>query len=277
MKEKVREYRFPAISKKDMELPFLAVTVGKEEQQKIYRPNGIEHHQFLFTVSGSGKAVINGKKILADSGTLMYHAPNSMQYYYPVTEKWNVCWITFLQAFNLFSAKSGVYQMGDVSNFKIMIDEILAIESSFLYSEQVSVILYKMILEVNRRIENFKYNESSHKLQAAMDYINRLFYRDIELEDLSSVCGLSEEYFCRLFKKTYGLTAFSYIRNLRIQEAKKRLLLYKKQSLSQIAESVGYHSVNYFVTDFKRREKITPSEFRHIHQSAESDVLDDMV
>ena len=110
-----------------------------------------------------------------------------------------------------------------------------------------------------------------------MDYINARYFCDIELDTLSGLCNISKEYFCRLFKKTYGVTPFSYIKSLRIQEAKKRLLLNKKQSLFRIAEDIGYHSMNYFVTDFKRLEGIAPTEFRRRHQFAGSAVFDEMV
>ncbi len=271
----IHEYRFANISEKDKALPFLINTAGREEQASLYREYGIEHHQFLFTTGGQGETVMNGKKIPVTPGTLMYHAPNTTQRYYPVSEKWVVYWITFTQAINLFSAKNGVYQLGEIDEFIDPINEIIALEPGFLYCEQASALLYKIILSANRRIENVRYDEAAHKLHAALEYINKMFYRDIELSNLSRMCGISEEYFCRLFKKTYGVSAFSYIRTLRMQEAKKRLLLYKKQSLSEIAESVGYHSVNYFLTDFKKSENITPTEFRRLHQSDESKVFDD--
>lgn len=266
MRENISEYRFAALSKKDIELPFYAMTVGREVQARIYRPKGIVHHQFLFTMSGEGEAVIRGKRVTAEVNTLLYHAPNTPHDYYPVGENWHVCWITFRQALNLFSAKSGVYRVGNTRSFSQRVDDILALAQNISYGEEASVILYKLLLEVNRAVENDQYGVSSHKLQTAMDYIHKVYYRDIELETLSCLCGLSPEYFCRLFKKTYGVTAFTYIRTLRIQEAKKRLLLNKEQSLSQIAEGVGYHSVNYFLTDFKRIEGITPTAFRLNHQ-----------
>lgn len=266
MSEYVNEYTFPAISDRDRRLPFVLATVGKEDQKKIYRPSGIEHRQFLFTLSGAGETVINGKKYEVTPNTLMYHAPNDSQYYYPVSGGWNVYWITFWQSYDLFSAGSGVYQIGSLENCLALIDEIFQLEQNVLYGEQASVLLYKIILEVNKYIENVRYNESSHKLRSALDYINNMYSTDIELEFLSNICGLSKEYFCRLFKKTYGLSPFAYIRGLRMQEAKKRLLLDKKQSLSEIAQNIGYHSTNYFVTDFKRFEGITPTEFRNRHQ-----------
>lgn len=269
-------YRFANLSKKDMEIPFIVATAGKESQQPLTRSNGIIHHQFLFTINGNGETIINGKKIKVQPGTLMYHAPNTAQIYYPTSDEWEVCWITFLQAMNLFSAKSGVYPLDNISQYTDMINEIISINPGFSYNLEASAILYKLILFINENIKKYGVTESSHKLNAALEYINKMFYRDIELSHLSNICGFSEEYFCRLFKKTYGTSAFSYIRALRIQEAKKRLLLYKKQSLSEIAESVGYHSVNYFLTDFKKSEKMTPTEFRRLHQSVESSVLDEM-
>lgn len=276
MSEIINEYIFPVISQRDRKMPFIIATVGREDQKRIYRPSGIEHHQFLFTLSGSGETIIKGKKYDALPGTLMYHAPNDVHNYYPSGSEWKVCWLTFLQSYNLFSQESGVYQIGDVGRCSLIVDEILQLEQDVLYGERASVILYKLLLEVNRYIGNENYSESADKLRSAMDYINSGYFYDIELDTLSGLCNISKEYFCRLFKKTYGVTPFSYIKSLRMQEAKKRLLLNKKQSLFKIAKDVGYHSANYFVTDFKRLEGIAPSEFRRRHQSVDSEVFDDM-
>lgn len=265
MEEEQSLYTFPPISEKFAQLPFLAVTVGKANQNKVFRNGGIEHHQFLFTLSGEGKAIINGKVCTVEPNTLLYLAPFSQHCYEPTMEPWSVYWITFIQSFTLFSESSGIFRLEDVKICAALTEEMLKLNPNVLYTEQASVILYKLILEVNHQLENTSYIKSTHRLQAAMNYINKSYCSDIELSTLSELCGLSDEYFCRLFKKTYGVTAFSYIRTLKIQEAKKRLLLYNKQSLFQIAESVGYHTMNYFVTDFKKQVGMTPTEFRRYH------------
>lgn len=265
MKKYNSSYNFPLISKEHLRLPFLVTTVGKENQCRIYRRHGIEDHQFLFTIGGEGEVIIDEKKYFLEPGTLLYHTPHCIHDYKPTKAPWSVYWITFIQSFTLFSEKSGIYQLGDINKCTNLIEEILKINQDVLYSEQASITLYKLILEINHQLENSSYVKFSHRLQTAMNYINKHYCQDIELSDLSKLCGLSDEYFCRLFKKTYGVTAFSYIHTLKIQEAKKRLLLYDTQNLSQLSNELGYHSVNYFVTDFKNSTGMTPTEFRKYH------------
>lgn len=255
-------YKFAVISEKDSSLPFLLMSAGKGTEHNIYRPNGISHHQLLFSVSGTGAAIINGKEITISENMLMYHEPNTPHIYHPLSGNWLTAWITFEQKPNFFSAKSGVYHAENMNELTELCDELINIEQNILYEEKATVVLYKLLISAAKNTEN---SEDCNKILPAMEYIEKNYLRDISLEDLSSLCCMTREYFCRLFKKQYHTTAFSYIKNMRIQESKKLLLQNKNDKLSQTAEAVGYKSLNYFLTDFKKNEGITPSEFRRRH------------
>ncbi len=252
-------YRFPVIYEKDNSLPFLLMSVGKSCERNVCRPCGIAHHQLLFSVSGVGETIINGKKIKVPENSLMYHEPNTMHKYYPVSDKWVTAWITFEQKWSLLSARSGVYQLADASEYISFCDRLIDIEEDISFEENATVVLYEFLIKIQNELN---IGDNTDKLAPAIDYISKNFYRDISLEELSLKCSMTREYFCRLFKKSYHTTAFSYLKNIRLQEAKKLLKLHKDRSIAKIAGDVGYNSLNYFVTDFKKNEGITPTEFK---------------
>lgn len=257
--EQVTNYGFAVISEKDKGLPFLLMSVGRSNERYVYRPNGIIHHQFLFTISGAGETVINGEKIRVSPNTLMYHEPNTMHKYRRITDSWQVVWLTFEQKWTIFSAKSGVYPMGDMTELTDLCNKLIGIEQNILYEEKATSVLYELLIAVSRRTASL---QSADRLAPALNLISKNYCRDISLAELSKACGMTREYFCRLFKKNYHTTAFFYIRNMRIQEAKKRLLLYPERNLEKIAGDVGYNSLNYFLTDFKKIAGVTPTEFK---------------
>ena len=86
-------------------------------------------------------------------------------------------------------------------------------------------------------------------------------YSTITLEEAAGIIGISVSHFCRSFKKDFSVTFHNYINEIRIQQAKK-LLLYSEDSISLIAEKVGYQNDCRFYANFKKVAGMTPKEYR---------------
>ena len=71
----------------------------------------------------------------------------------------------------------------------------------------------------------------------------------------------SPYYVSRLFKEELGLTFIEYLTKIRI-DAAKRLLLETNMTVSEISDLVGYQDPSYFTKVFKKREGVTPTQFR---------------
>lgn len=68
-----------------------------------------------------------------------------------------------------------------------------------------------------------------------------------------------------LFTATEGITLEKYAIQERIEQAKK-LLLETNLSLTDIADHLGYSSINYFSNQFKKQTGMSPSYFRSLTQ-----------
>ena len=73
--------------------------------------------------------------------------------------------------------------------------------------------------------------------------------------------GMSAAYFSRKIKAETGATFLEKLTELRVSNAKKRLLM-TGLPVGEIGRSVGYPDSNYFVKVFKRSTGLTPSEYR---------------
>ncbi|MGO4373698.1 helix-turn-helix transcriptional regulator, partial [Paenibacillus sp. MCAF20] len=73
---------------------------------------------------------------------------------------------------------------------------------------------------------------------------------------------MNPAYLGQLFKRSYGLYFNDYLQKLRIAEAKK-LLRIKDMRIYEVAERVGFNNPDYFVTQFDKLERMTPSEYRN--------------
>ncbi|RUT10320.1 AraC family transcriptional regulator [Dulcicalothrix desertica PCC 7102] len=103
--------------------------------------------------------------------------------------------------------------------------------------------------------------ESQHNFIQVIDYVEAYLEQPIELEELARIAGMSRFYFCRLFKKTIGLTPHQFVIKRRIERA-KHLLFRSNLSISEIAVACGFANQNHLTRYFKRLTNVTPSVFR---------------
>lgn len=68
-------------------------------------------------------------------------------------------------------------------------------------------------------------------------------------------------YLSKLFSQVEGITIEKYITRLKIERVKE-LIFYKEKSLSEIAGMLGYSSVAYLSSQFKKETGMTPSAFK---------------
>ena len=87
------------------------------------------------------------------------------------------------------------------------------------------------------------------------------YAEDVSLENAAYSMGMSAAYFSRKIKAETGATFLEKLTELRVANAKKRLLM-TGLPVGEIGRSVGYPDSNYFVKVFKRSTGLTPSEYR---------------
>lgn len=92
-------------------------------------------------------------------------------------------------------------------------------------------------------------------------YIEENYHKNISLKHIAQRFYMNPVYLGQLFRKTYGVYFKKFLLQLRIQQAKK-LLRTTDLRIYEIAEQVGFGSVDYFVTQFEKMEGFTPTEYR---------------
>ncbi len=99
------------------------------------------------------------------------------------------------------------------------------------------------------------------KLKSALQYIRQHFDKDVALEDMAAVAGLSCKYFCKFFKDMTGTTPVNYLMTYRIERAARKLLG-TDLTVTQIAYECGFNDVSYFIKTFKTFKGVSPKEYR---------------
>lgn len=127
------------------------------------------------------------------------------------------------------------------------------------YYERCMGILYEMIYLLLKEIKapGSPYME---KLKPARLYLDEHFREEFSLDILPQLCGLSETYFRRIFRKAFHETPAEYRRRLRIACARD-LLLSGQYSISETAMLCGYPDPAYFSRIFHQTLGLSPSQY----------------
>jgi AraC-like DNA-binding protein/ligand-binding sensor protein len=103
-------------------------------------------------------------------------------------------------------------------------------------------------------------DESAFSRQARQ-YVTENSAAPIPLEKIANALHVSTCYFCKLFKRSTGLTFTEYLGRVRIERA-KLLLLDPNLRICEIAYEVGFGSLTHFNRTFRRLIGCSPTAFR---------------
>lgn len=110
-------------------------------------------------------------------------------------------------------------------------------------------------------IQGKREEKSTDVIKVAGKYIQDNYSKDISLDDVSRVVGISPYYFSKIFKEEMGVNFIEYLTNIRIERAKE-LLTTSEMSMKEICIMCGYSDPNYFSRTFKKNVGVTPTEFK---------------
>ena len=95
--------------------------------------------------------------------------------------------------------------------------------------------------------------------------IHEFYARGITLDEIAEKLNVTPEYLGSQFHKEVGVTFSTYMKEYRIQKAKK-LLIGTNLKLYEVAEQVGYATPKYFSKIFKEVTGQFPAEYRKLNK-----------
>lgn len=107
--------------------------------------------------------------------------------------------------------------------------------------------------------------ENYEMIERVKWYLEENCTDNITLRELAQMCSVSQEHLCREFKKYTKVTPIEYLVSCRIRKAKK-LLENTEWSIARIADQCGFQTASYFHVAFKKREQMTPKDYRNLYK-----------
>ena len=104
-----------------------------------------------------------------------------------------------------------------------------------------------------------------YECQRAKAYIEEHFHEPVTLERIAAIVHWDKFNLSHQFSAAFSVSPINYLLQLRITHS-KRLLCDTDYSITQIAESSGFSSQNYFTQAFKKLVGVSPRAYRQKHQ-----------
>lgn len=134
---------------------------------------------------------------------------------------------------------------------------------STAYHMQCKASLYHILSMMQREYKS-KYMASStiDLIAPAVEYIKKNYTNEnLCIPELAAMCEISEDYFRKTFKITFGISPRKYINELKISYAKE-LITSEMYTVTEVAELSGYTDMSYFSREFKKAFGLSPDAYR---------------
>lgn len=180
--------------------------------------------------------------------------------------------------FKKFTAERvSVYQVKDFARAVIL--KLMAKIDAVDFNEQMGEYIIKLYFSqdlpaIKDTLEIFSgeflnyFNRTSElttnaMLTMAKEYMAKNFQDpELSLSEVAEYVHLNPSYFSAVFSKYCKVTFINYLAQLRIQNAREKLV-YTDKKIAQIARESGYANITYFCRIFKKITGLSPKEYRN--------------
>lgn len=126
---------------------------------------------------------------------------------------------------------------------------------------EILAIYHEYGLISRKEMHGQKVKSKQDKLKELLNYVDAHYAGPITIRDASLRLGVTDQYFCRYFRRVTGMSFTEYLNDLRLRRATKEIEL-TNRPISDIAFDHGFENAGYFFKNFKLKYGITPLKYR---------------
>ncbi|WP_163539807.1 AraC family transcriptional regulator [Gracilibacillus sp. YIM 98692] len=254
--------------------------IGKENRTDYnYKWDGLKRSEndrfvFQYTLGGNGAIRIGTHTYTLSKGEAFFvRLPSDHCYYLPEdSHHWEFIFLTLYgdearHFYEKIIEKHGhiLSMPSHVKPIKHIFRILEKIETTGIHNGyEASNYAYTFLMECMHYLEHVQKSDDEVPVAIAktLSFIKENYQKDVGLEDIVSVSGLSKYHFTRLFHKTMKETPMQYLTKIRMHHALE-LLQHRALTIEEVALAVGYSNGNYFSKVFKSLLDISPSQYRN--------------
>lgn len=244
-------------------------TVNKIDIQKVSRPKGYRHtfkcgrakHGFIYVVSGRMHDIFSSerKSVYVDAGELIFIPKGTVYIGEYLEENTEIKIVQFdvadgtLPEYLSKPVKLTFPNVRECMNAFFGFSENRISDHPFYYLSG----MYSLLWQLDENY--YKIPKKYNKLQPALSELGEHWDKNECILHYADLCDMSEANFRRLFREYTGKTPIEYRNEMRLVNAKARLLS-GEYTVSEAAESCGFYNLSYFIRCYKKRFGCTPKK-----------------
>lgn len=268
---------FPAI----LDLDFVALSESrlllsdyykKEEGYRTVRQQGASSWLVTYTLSGQGAFRIGEQAYRCGEGDVMILSPGTPHDYMTLPgHVWEFHWAHVLPPKYWVSAMripadrqihiANPYIQGRIDHSFRDLHRDQYFESSYRNLLCLNALGTILVFIASADEENRDGQKTDLRVETVISYLSEHLSEPLKLSVLAESVNLSVSRLSHLFKEHTGYSIIEMLLKIRLQRA-ANLLQYSGDSVEQIGESVGFSSIHYFSSAFKKRFGVSPSLYR---------------
>lgn len=247
--------------------------VGRQKCPSKHSYGPIVRGKFIlhYVVDGQGKLVLGGKEYVIRGGEAFVIYPQELAYYEAdAINPWRYLWVIFEGP-----KTDEVLRMAGITEKQPMIypkdggAELLSCMERLLYDYERELQTIGNMYALLQAIENQTADKKRRHPDAQPDYVEQMkrymeyrYAENVKIADLAEHCGLNRSYMTKYFTENTGVSPKEYLIQYRLNKA-KQLLIKEDLPISTVAYAVGYSDPLAFTKIFKKREGMSPSEYKN--------------
>ncbi len=234
----------------------------------------LNEYQLVYITKGSGYFSSQScKKKKVSAGTMLLLFPGEWHSYYPDTESgWDEYWVGFRGIHvdkciknKFFNKDEPMLHIGISATIIGLYEDILKIASQEKsgYQQMISSIVLHILGTVYYKEKNNSFTNTYivDKINEARILMKEHIENPLTPEEIAFRLGLGYSWFRRMFKEYTGVSPAQYQSQQKLLKAKE-LLTASFLNISEIAFILKFETIGQFSTFFKKKEGLTPKEFR---------------
>lgn len=245
----------------------------------------VSGHTFYYIYSGKGVFRCEDKDVEVERGTLVYLWPGLSLYMksseaYPLRMTMLLFDCASLRRIeNKWSTPEPIERMRMPFLLLLQNERMGKIEELFREAERewvpgdlvrearVKSVWYRLVQELHEAAEAGGRLSSEEGITAVLrrfkEQLDTEFSAEFRITELAEQTGFSPVYIRRTFAARYGCSPKEYLEQLRNEHAVRRLR-FTGNSVTEIARACGYSDVYQFSKTFKKRNGVSPTEYRRL-------------
>ena len=246
------------------------------EKSPEYYNNGLAndfsaHAAWQYTVAGRGILETRGKRHELLPGSLMVISiPGPHVYLLPEDSPfWEFVFVTMTGREAVRITRMIEHRLGNVVELGKMpgtLSILHALLEKFFSGEidnpfTNSSYTYQLCMGFLEEAGDIRKAAGSQAFEGLKTFLKGNLYRDISVDEMAAMIGMSRSHFTRSFGKVMGMSPRMYLEDLRLKTAMD-ILFEKNATVKETAARCGIHDVNYFCRLFRKRYGISPGKYR---------------